>query len=132
GKGKSVGKAALKAGYYPGLARGILALTRQESFFREDPEDKVSDLSGFFDGRDETAEYVGVMCELLWAEFLSQERPLETRYYLAAALRPLLDSLGWGPLRGMGPYLDVSAEGVREVASGMREAIRNPAKLPSP
>ncbi len=120
------------SGYYPGLARGFLALARQESFFRESQEDSLIDLSAFFDGRDSSAEYLGTMCELLWAEFLSQDRALETRYYLASALFPLLDSLGWGKLTGMKRYLDVTPDAVREVAAGMREALRNPKKLPNP
>jgi hypothetical protein len=121
-----------KGGYYPGLARGFLALARQEAFFREDTEDSALDLSAYFDARDTSSEYVGVMCELLWAEFLSQDRPLETRYYLASALFPMLDSLKWGRLQYMRKYLDVNPEAVREVANAMREAIRNPKKLPNP
>lgn len=121
-----------KGGYYPGLAKGFLALVRQEAFFREDTEDSTLDLSAYFDARDTSSEYAGTMCELLWAEFLSQDRPLETRYYLASALFPILDSLGWGRLQGMKKYLDVNPEAVREVANAMREAIRNPKKLPNP
>ncbi|MDB5050933.1 MAG: hypothetical protein JWO30_4004 [Fibrobacteres bacterium] len=121
-----------KGGYYAGLARGFLALAREESFFREDQEDSTVDLSAFFDGRDSSSEYLGVMSELLWAEFLAQDRPLETRYYLAAALFPALDSLGWGRLQGMKRYLEVTPEAVREVANAMREGLGNPKKLPSP
>lgn len=121
-----------RGGYYPGLAKGFIALARQETFFREDPEDSILDPSAYFDARDTSSEYVGVMCELLWAEFLSQDRPLETRYYLASALFPILDSLGWGRLQGMKKYLDVNPESVREVANAMREGIRNPKKLPTP
>jgi tetratricopeptide (TPR) repeat protein len=124
--------ASVTAGYYPGLARGFVALARQESFFREDQEDSIAHLSAFFDARDSSADYVGTMCELLWAEFLSQDRPLETRYYLANALFPILDSLGWGRLQGMKRYLDVTPEAVRELADAMREGIRNPKKLPGP
>ena len=127
------GEAGKKSGgYYAGLARGILAVTRQESFFREDMDDSLADLSAFFDGRDSSAEYTGVLCELLWSEFLSQDRPLESRYYLAAALFPLVDSLGWGRLQGMRRYLEVTPEAVREVAEGMRAGIKNPKKLPGP
>ncbi|MEO7424034.1 MAG: tetratricopeptide repeat protein [Fibrobacteria bacterium] len=121
-----------RAGYYGGLAHGMLALTRQEAFFRENREDSTVDLSAFFDGRDTSAEYAGAMCELLWAEFLSQDRLLETRYYLAAALAPVLDSLGWGRPQSLRRYLDVTPEAVRLVANGMREALRNPKKLPGP
>jgi tetratricopeptide (TPR) repeat protein len=128
GKGGKTGK----SGYYPGLARGFLALTRQESFFREDANDSLVDPSAFFDGRDSSAEYEGAMCELLWAEFLSQDRLLETRYYLAAALFPILDSLGWGRLQGMKRYLEVPPEAVREVSNRMRESLRAPKKLPGP
>ena len=128
--GKGAGPA--RGGYYPGLAKGFIALARQEAFFREDTGDSALDLSAYFDGRDTSSAYLGVMCELLWAEFLSQDRPLETRYYLASALFPILDSLGWGRLQGMKKYLDVSPEAVREVADGMRDAIRNPKKLPKP
>jgi tetratricopeptide (TPR) repeat protein len=119
-------------GYYAGLARGFVQLAGQESFFREDQNDSLADLSAFFDARDTSSEYIGTMCELLWAEFLSQERPLETRYYLASALFPLLDSLGWGRLQGMKRYLDVPPEAVREVAAAMREGIANPKKIPGP
>jgi tetratricopeptide (TPR) repeat protein len=119
-------------GYYAGLARGFLLLPRQESCFREDLEDSAADLSAFFDARDTSMEYVGVMSELLWAEFLSQDRPLETRYYLASALFPALDSLGWGRLIGMKKYLDVPPDGIREVAAALREGLRNPKKLPGP
>lgn len=119
-------------GYYPGLARGFLALPHLEAFFRENAEDSLADLSAFFDGRDTSAGYTGAMCELLWAEFLSQDRTLESRYYLAAALYPLLDSLGWGRLQGMKRYLDIPPETVREVSASMREAIRVPKKLPGP
>jgi tetratricopeptide (TPR) repeat protein len=132
GKAGKAAKADRSEGYYPGLARGFLALARQESFFRENAEDSLVDLSAFFDGRDAAAGYQGAMCELFWAEFLSQERPLETRYYLASALFPLLDSLGWGRLTGMKRYLDVTPDAVREVADGMRAGIRNPKKLPGP
>lgn len=121
-----------RGGYYPGLARGFLNLTSQEAFFRESQEDSLIDLSAFFDGRDSSADYQGAMCELLWAEFLSQDRALETRYYLASALFPLLDSLGWGRLQGMKRYLDVTPDAVREVANAMREGIRTPKKLPKP
>jgi tetratricopeptide (TPR) repeat protein len=121
-----------KGGYYPGLAKGFVSLARQEAFFREDTEDSALDLSAYFDARDSSSDYLGVMCELLWAEFLSQDRPLETRYYLASALFPILDSLGWGRLQGMKKYLDVSPEAVREVANAMREGIRTPKKLPNP
>jgi tetratricopeptide (TPR) repeat protein len=119
-------------GYYSGLAQGFLVLARQESYFREDEQDSTADLSAFFDARDTSAEYVGVMSELLWAEFLSQDRPLETRYYLASALYPAMDSLGWGRLIGMKRYLDVSPDGIREVAAALREGLRNPRKLPGP
>ena len=121
-----------KGGYYQGLAKGFIALARQEAFFREDTEDSALDLSAYFDARDTSSDYRGVMCELLWAEFLSQDRPLETRYYLAAALFPLLDSLGWGRLLGMKKYLEVNPEGIREVAGAMREGLRSPKKLPKP
>ncbi|MEO6098415.1 MAG: tetratricopeptide repeat protein, partial [Fibrobacteria bacterium] len=121
-----------KVGYYPGLARGFLNLSGQEAFFRESQVDSLIDISAFFDGRDSSAQYRGAMCELLWAEFLSQDRPLETRYYLAAALFPILDSLGWGKLQGMKRYLEVPPEAVREVANRMRESLRAPRKLPRP
>lgn len=120
------------AGYYPGLARGFLALVRQEAFFRENAEDSAVRVSAFFDARDTSAAYAGAMCELLWAEFLSQDRPVETRYYLAAALSPLLDSLGWGRAQGMKRYLEVDPESVREVSADLRAAIREPRKLPGP
>ncbi|MDB5106471.1 MAG: repeat-containing protein [Fibrobacteres bacterium] len=121
-----------KGGYYEGLARGFIALARQESFFREDQEDSSGRISAYFDARDSSADYLGTLCELLWGEFLSQERPLETRYYLASELFPILDSLGWGRLQGMKRYLEVEPDAVREVANAMREAIRNPKKLPGP
>lgn len=123
---------AAASGYYPGLARGFLTLVHQEAFFRENAEDSVVHLSAFFDGRDTSAAYAGAMCELLWAEFLSQDRPIETRYYLASALYPLLDSLGWGRLAGMKRYLEVDPESVREVSATLRAAIREPRKLPVP
>jgi tetratricopeptide (TPR) repeat protein len=132
GKDAKSGNDAKPTGYYPSLARGFLNLTRQESFFRENPEDSAVDLSAFFDARDTSAAYAGAMCEFLWAEFLSQDRPLETRYYLAAALFPLLDSLGWGRLQGMKRYLEVPPETVRELSAGMRDALREPKKLPGP
>ncbi len=125
GKDAKAGTDAKPTGYYPALARGFLNLTRQEAFFRENPEDSAVDLSAFFDARDTSAAYAGAMCEFLWAEFLSQDRPLETRYYLAAALFPLLDSLGWGRLQGMKRYLEVPPETVREVSGGMRDALRD-------
>lgn len=131
GKGDNA-REAKAGGYYPGLARGFLTLARQESFFREKAEDSVVHLSAFFDGRDTSAAYAGAMCELLWAEFLSQDRPVETRYYLASALLPLLDSLGWGKLQGMKRYLEVDPETVKDVSAQLRAAIREPRKLPSP
>lgn len=132
GKEAKAGSDAKPSGYYPGLARGFLNLARQESFFRENPEDSAVDLSAFFDARDTSAAYAGAMCEFLWAEFLAQDRPLETRYYLAAALYPLLDSLGWGRLQGMKRYLETPPETVREVSGAMRDALREPKKLPGP
>ncbi|MEO6095688.1 MAG: hypothetical protein ABIW76_08410 [Fibrobacteria bacterium] len=51
---------------------------------------------------------------------------------MAAALFPLLDSMGWGKLQGMKRYLEVPADAVREIASGLRESLRAPKKLPSP
>ncbi len=132
GKDAKAASDAKPTGYYPGLAHGFLNLTRQESFFRENPEDSTVDLSAFFDARDTSAAYTGAMCEFLWAEFLSQDRTLESRYYLAAALFPLLDSLGWGRLQGMKRYLETPPETVREVSGAMRDALRDPKKLPGP
>ncbi len=119
-------------GYYQGVADGMLALSRNASFFGEDQDDSLLDLSAFFDGRDTSRNYVGVLCELLWAELLSQDRPLETRYYVAAALAPVLDSLGWGNLRGMDRYLEVSPEAVAKTGLSLRKAFRNLAALPNP
>jgi tetratricopeptide (TPR) repeat protein len=132
GKDAKAGNDAKPFGYYPGLARGFLNLARQEAFFRENPEDSSVDLSAFFDARDTSAAYAGAMSELLWAEFLSQDRPLETRYYLAASLFPLLDSLGWGRLQGMKRYLETPPEAVREISGALRDALREPKKLPGP
>jgi tetratricopeptide (TPR) repeat protein len=114
------------------VARGFLALSHSAAFFGEDQEDSIVDLSSYFDARDSSKDYQGAFCELLWAEFLSQDRPLETRYYLAAALAPLLDSLGWGRLRGMSRYLEVSPEAVMKAGNALREAFRAPKKLPNP
>jgi tetratricopeptide (TPR) repeat protein len=129
-EGGAAGKT--KGGYYQGIARGFLALSRNPAFFGEDQEDSLVDMSAFFDARDSSEDYQGIMCELLWAEFLSQDRPLETRYYLAAALAPLLDSLGWGKLIGMSRYLDVQTEAVMKTGKALREAFKNPKKLPNP
>lgn len=125
-------KKGTKGGYYHGVARGILALSHLPSYFAQDDEDSLVDLGSFFDNRDSSQDYQGVFCELLWAEFLSQDRPLETRYYLAAALAPLLDSIGWSRPKGMARYLDVSPEAVQKVAQALHEAFRNPKKLPNP
>jgi len=129
---KSGTKSGKGGGYYEGVARGFLALSRNGSFFGEDLEDSISRLSDYFDPRDSSADYRGVICELLWAEFLSEDRPLETRYYLASALAPMVDSLGWGKLRGMSRYLEVPPEPIQETGNALREAFRNPKKLPNP
>ena len=121
-----------KGGYYQGVARGFLALAHNPTFFGEDQEDAIVDLGSFFDDRDSSEDYQGVLCELLWAEYLSQDRPLETRYYLAAALAPLLDSLGWGRLRGMSRYLEVPPDAVMKAGKALRAAFQNPKKLPNP
>ena len=132
GKGGSAASDSKGGGYYDGVAHGFLALSRNASFFGEDQDDTIARLSSYFDPRDSSADYRGVMCELLWAEFLSEDRPLETRYYLASALAPLLDSLGWGKLRGMSRYLEVPPEPIQQTGKALREAFRNPKKLPNP
>ncbi len=119
-------------GNYHQVASGLLALSHQQDFFREDVEDSTLNLSAFFDPNDSSDQFPCLFGEMLWAEFLSQERPLETRYYLAAALSPLLDSLHWGPFQGMEPYLNVSIEALQKTSSAMHEAMHNPKKLPNP
>jgi predicted Zn-dependent protease len=117
--------------YYRGLARGLLSSATRPSFFREGG-DSVFTLSGAFEAGDSSAEFRGVMCELLWAEFLAEDRPVEARVYMAHALKPLLDSLQWGRVQEMERYLEPDPEGLELVSARMHEALRNPRKLPAP
>lgn len=119
-------------GYYSGVAHGLLFLAHLPAFFRESAEDSVIRMSAYFDARDSSEDYVGVFAELLWEEFQTQHRPLETRYYLAAALAPLLDSVGWGKARGMSRYLDVTPDAVHEAVQALQDALRDPKRIPGP
>lgn len=117
--------------YYRGDARGLFASASLASFFR-DGGDTAFTLGTAFEAGDTSIEYRAVMAEMLWAEALSQERPVETRVYLAHALKPLFDSLQWGRVQDMERYLEPDPEGLEWVSAKMHQALRDPKKLPAP
>jgi tetratricopeptide (TPR) repeat protein len=120
--------------YYRGLARGIMAQPLHAGFFRGAAEagDSAFSMAGFFLEGDTTADYRSALMELLWAEYLSHDRPPAAPYYLAQALKPLFDSLGWDPPGGMDAYLDANPMALEAFLSDLGTAMKDPRRLPSP
>lgn len=117
--------------YYRGVARGMLALPIHPAFFRE-ASDSVFTMGGAFVDGDSSADYRTAMMELLWEEFLAQDRPLIVRYHLAAALKPVLDSLGSGGLRDLDRYLDADPSAIEAYVADIKSAFKDPKLIPSP
>jgi tetratricopeptide (TPR) repeat protein len=123
-------------GYYRGLARGIMAQPLHAGFFRGRAEAGDTafafSMAGFHVEGDTTADYRGAVMELLWAEYLSHEPPPAAPYYLAQALKPLFDSLGWEPPQGMDAYLETNPMALEAFLADLGTAFKDPRELPSP
>ena len=117
--------------YYAGLARGFLSLPIHPGFFRE-AFDSVFTMGGAFIEGDSSSDYRTAVMELLWEDFLAQDRPLLVRYHLAHALKPIMDSLGGNGLRDIDRYLDADPSAIESFLADVKSAFKDPRKIPSP
>lgn len=116
--------------YWRNVASAFIRMPVQGSFFRE-ASDTAFTMGGAFIAGDSSGDYRGAVASLLWAEFLSQERPITARYHLAHALKGKLDSLGWEVPPGMDRYLETDPIALESYLADLRSAFKDPKKLPN-
>lgn len=116
--------------YWRDVASAFIHMPVHASFFRE-ASDTAFTLGGAFVAGDSSDDYRGAVATLLWAEFLSQDRPLTARHHLAHALKAKLDSLGWGVPPGMDAYLETDPFALEGWLADLGAAFKDPRKLPN-
>ncbi|HLP43587.1 MAG TPA: tetratricopeptide repeat protein, partial [Fibrobacteria bacterium] len=117
--------------HYRRLARGWEAQALLASHYRE-AWDSAFTLGGAYIEGDSSADYRGALLHLAWEAFLSQDRPPEARFHMAHALKPRLDSLGWGPPPGLERYLECDPIAVENLLADIRAALKDPKTIPTP
>lgn len=117
--------------YWNGVARAMLDMPLQAAFFRE-VSDSAFSLGGAFVEGDSSGDYRAAVAELLWEEFLSQDRPLVARHYLARALKAGFDSLSWQAPESMAAYLEGDPQALDAFYDDVKAALKDPKRIPSP